>query len=111
MKEQLPFEFGTPRPRARRAQRIHENSRAAHNTELPGISSRAMTIAALLRSRGGQWTDRQIKDELRLPDMNSVRPRITELIDLGLLREAGKAKDPITNKTVRLVEYAKKERA
>ncbi len=53
-------------------------------------------------------TDREIKDLLGYSDMNSVRPRISELIDFGFLKETGKIKDYVTRKTVRLVKAVQK---
>jgi hypothetical protein len=49
-------------------------------------------------------TDREIKENLGFQDMNSVRPRITELItDHDLLKECGTVTDNLTNRPVRLV--------
>ncbi len=48
-------------------------------------------------------TDREIKEKMGLSDMNSVRPRITELIKSGHLEETDNTKCPVTNKTVRKV--------
>jgi hypothetical protein len=41
--------------------------------------------------------------ELGYGDMNSVRPRITELVDYGAMVEVGDTVDALTGKTVRLV--------
>lgn len=48
-------------------------------------------------------TDRQVAGVLGFPDLNSVRPRITELVEAKILREAGQAKDSLTGRTVRVV--------
>jgi DNA-binding Lrp family transcriptional regulator len=51
-------------------------------------------------------TDRQIAERLGLADMNTVRPRITELRDAGRVREVGHQADHVTGRRVRLVEIA-----
>lgn len=52
-------------------------------------------------NRGGSYTDRQVKEILHKDDMNCIRPRVTELIDMGELIEFGKVKDEYSGKTVR----------
>jgi hypothetical protein len=58
--------------------------------------------ACLLRH--GPQTDRQVKALLNLPDMNCVRPRINELIDLHYARVVNNVRCPITGQTVRVTE-------
>lgn len=53
-------------------------------------------------------TDRQAKERLGEADMNAVRPRITEMVDSGVLVECGKMKDEVTGKTVRVCAIAEK---
>lgn len=66
----------------------------------------------MTRQTKGQ-TDRMILDGLnlefdaKLPDMNCVRPRVTELIKKGLLWELGSTRCAVTNKTVRIVAIPK----
>lgn len=57
-----------------------------------------------------QATDREIMIALGFADMNSVRPRITELIADGLIVEAFSIVDPVTGKTVRVVRLAEHQR-
>jgi hypothetical protein len=49
-----------------------------------------------------KFTDRGIAVLLGFADINMVRPRLSELIDFGYLRECGKTKDMVTGRTVRL---------
>lgn len=48
-----------------------------------------------------EWTDRQMMQALGFVDANSVRPRITEMIKIGVLVETGSTIDALTGKTVR----------
>ena len=43
---------------------------------------------------------------MKFSDMNCVAPRVTELIDLGLVVETGDTICPVTGKRVRLVAAA-----
>ena len=49
-------------------------------------------------------TDRQVKEILHLTDMNECRPRITSLVDRGILVECGRMQDYLTHKWVRLTK-------
>jgi predicted HTH transcriptional regulator len=81
----------------------HPNSIAAHVAEKStgALSKRASLILTAAR-QSGPFTDRQMQHRLRLPDPNSVRPRITELVMSGLLEECGSTRDALTGKTVRV---------
>lgn len=48
----------------------------------------------------GAMTAREVRDKIGAQDMNYVRPRITELAQKGMLAEAGKKKDAITDRQV-----------
>lgn len=82
--------------------KLHENSLLAYEQELPKLTHRQQQILDIC-SDGRLRTDRQIMNELGLPDMNNVRPRITELIKDGRITEMGKRVCPVTRKSVRLV--------
>jgi len=85
---------------------VHEHSVAVyHEDRATSMSQRAKLIYEWLLDRGSA-TDREVCEGLDLPDMNCVRPRITELIVRGSLRECGERVDHITNKTVRVVEVS-----
>ncbi len=87
---------------------IHANSVSAYHEERPQLSARARQILQHVR-RVGPRTDRQLMGDLGFSDMNSVRPRITELCQLGLLCECGECKCPVTGKTVRIVDAVRKQ--
>lgn len=86
---------------------IHVNSLAAYDAGRRELFSvRELAILDVLRSN--PWgnvprTDREIMKSLGFADMNTVRPRITELIKDGVLAEKGSVEDATTGKWVRLV--------
>jgi predicted HTH transcriptional regulator len=94
----MPTLFDQPR-------RVHHNSRKAHAEEGVRLNARAADILDNVR-RCGPGTDREICRRMCFAEMNAVRPRITELIDAGLLVELGSVKDATTGKTVRKVGAA-----
>lgn len=83
---------------------IHENSKQSYQDIKPELSGRRREIYLTMLQYMPVATDREIKDKMGLGDMNSVRPRITELIKSGHLEETNSTKCPITNKTVRKVK-------
>lgn len=86
---------------------IHPNSVLAYwqgNDELFG--KRHQKVIACLRRSLGQ-TDREVMIALGFGDMNAVRPRISELVEAGIVVEVGNTVCPITKKRVRLVSLAK----
>jgi hypothetical protein len=86
-----------------RPQRIHPNSRAAYRDELPRMSHRAAMIYSWLKQHAPA-TDRQVMVGLGFTDMNAVRPRITELLEMGVLwAHPESRRDPMTGKSVRVV--------
>jgi hypothetical protein len=86
-----------------RRQEVHANSREAYHSEPQRISLRAAQILRHFTTIYAPQTDRQVMTALGFSDMNSVRPRITELIKAGLLIESGDTVDYVTGKRVRLV--------
>ena len=84
---------------------IHPNSIEAAR-KIDDKLSRQARIIEVYRSAGRPLTDRQVKEALGLSEMNQVRPRITELVQAGRLREVGKYKDEYTRTSVRLVALA-----
>ena len=85
---------------------IHANSlEAYHDGELGAFTKRQREILKAFAQRG-TLTDRECLADLGYTDMNAVRPRITELIDSGVLSEVGETKCPVTGKTVRLCKIA-----
>lgn len=86
-----------------RPQAVHANSIECFHALEPKLSKRAELIYAWLESHGPR-TDREVMRGMGFTDMNSVRPRISELIDLNKLMEVGDVVCPVTHKTVRRVD-------
>jgi isopropylmalate/homocitrate/citramalate synthase len=82
---------------------IHKNSKLAYEQIKPELKGRRRDIYLTILQHGKKITDREVKDLMGLPDMNSVRPRITELVKDGYLDEIDDVKCPVTNKTVRRI--------
>jgi len=80
---------------------LHTNSIEAHRTNR--YSERHRQILDSIRAAGA-GTDREIMHRLGQVDPNTVRPRITELVESGVLLEVGQRRDPITRKVVRVVD-------
>jgi hypothetical protein len=87
---------------------VHANSLAAKDHNQEAHKGRKQLIVECLRLRAKPLTDRQIRDACcgESADMNSVRPRITELIREGKLMECGEIVDPATGENVRVVWLA-----
>ena len=103
MTTQLDLEFSR-RYRRHVRHRMHANSGAAR-PEIETLSDRETLIVDHLRHHG-RSTDRQICVALDFADMNAIRPRVSELLDRGILVEDGSTIDGVTRKTVRLVRIA-----
>ncbi len=88
---------------------IHEHSIAAYHAELPKLSRRALRILDWLELHPKK-TDREIMLGLGYSDMNSVRPRCTELVDCGSLVEVGEKRCEVTGKTVRILDLSLDQR-
>ena len=86
--------------------RMHDNSREVIRDERKRFSDRSAAILVAFRESRAPMTDREVMLKFGWNDPNKVRPRITELIDAGLLNECGKTMDESTGKSVRLVEVA-----
>lgn len=80
---------------------MHINSLTAYGT-VPKCQ-RKRAILNLFEDCRCRMTDREVMERLGYRDMNSVRPRITELIKEGALEEWGNKQDEITNRRVRVV--------
>lgn len=89
------------------ARAVHAHSVEAHAAVRETRAARQEQILKVVRE-SGPLTDRQIRNVLGLPDMNCVRPRINELLELGLLIERTATRDPETNRTVRTVDVPKR---
>jgi len=86
---------------------LHAHSLAAKDHNQDAHKGRKQLIVECLRLRAKPLTDRQIRDAIcQGGDMNTVRPRITELIKEGKLMECGEIVDPVTQEAVRVVWLA-----
>lgn len=77
---------------------MHSNSIAAWRNLDTATRSR-MVLDAF--AKHGGMTDRQCMEALGFGDMNAVRPRITELVQVGLLTESCNVFDSVTRRNVR----------
>jgi hypothetical protein len=85
---------------------MHVNSIVAYwEGRQEAFSKRELAVLGVF-ARLQVASDREIMLALGFVDMNSVRPRISELLKEGLLVEVGQQPDPITGKIVRLVAVA-----
>jgi hypothetical protein len=83
---------------------VHPNSIEAYHSQEAKLSARAEAVLAWIRFHG-RATDRQVAYGMGFGEnLNAVRPRITELIDAGLLRETHNVRCHVTGKTVRVVD-------
>jgi len=82
--------------------RMHEHSIATHREIADLISGRRGEVYRWIESHGAA-TDREVMAGLGYRDMNTVRPRLTELLGANLLAEVGERRCPVTGKIVRVV--------
>jgi hypothetical protein len=83
---------------------IHINSKLSFKELQLSLGKRQGKILQAVTSMKKLVTDRQVKELLELDDMNQVRPRISELLRLGVLKEGKAIKCPITGRKVRRVK-------
>ncbi len=84
---------------------MHINSISTYYEEKKNLNKRAKHIYNYLCSKKNEpLTDRDVQRDLGYAEPNNVRPRITELIKIGLVEEVGKKKCSLTGKRVRLIE-------
>ena len=88
---------------------IHQHSIDAYHQEQPKLSRRALAVLDWIELHP-KVTDREVMLGLGYSDMNSVRPRITELVDAGRLVEVSERVCDVTGKTVRVVDLSLDER-
>jgi len=81
---------------------VRENSIDTFIALKDHLSGRSLEVYSYIE-KNGQCTEREIKDGLGYDDMNAVRPRVTEMIESGLLIEGLKVRDGVTNRPVRTI--------
>ena len=74
---------------------VRENSLQTYHEIKPKLSGRRAIVFDYI-CRNEPCTEREIKTGLNLPDMNSVRPRCTELIKSGVIEEEKTIRDSAT---------------
>lgn len=89
---------------------VHQNSIDAFHAQEAKLSRRAEAVLAWI-TKHGPHTDRQVMHGMGFLEPNSVRPRITELIDAGKLMEVGDVICPVTHKRVRRVDIRRPRQA
>ena len=77
----------------------HNNSMLS-SRQVERFNRRRMILEAYDKS-DTPLTDRQVVDIIGFRDMNSARPRITELVEEGILKEVDSIEDHLTHRTVR----------
>ena len=85
---------------------MHPNSLLAYDLERLNLTKRKAQVYSLVydyQYNGHTVTDRQVMTALGFSDMNTVRPRLTELIKMGALLEGESVTCPVTHKTVRTI--------
>ena len=89
---------------------VHINSLTAYYDDIKKFSQREKLIYGHIAMSKDPLTDRQVKDALfgNSGDMNLCRPRISDLMKKGWLKEVGKVRW-VTGKNVRLVRAVSAE--
>jgi len=93
---------------AHASHRIHENSLDAYRSSELELSERAQAVFDWIKSNG-KATDRQVARGMGFDHKSAVQPRISEMVDDGVLVEVGKAQDPISGKSVRVVDVRREQ--
>lgn len=79
---------------------VHNNSLAAYWSGQEGAFSKREKDVLLALGAIGKGTAREIMIRLGFTDMNSVRPRLTELLKARVIEECGSVIDSETRKQV-----------
>lgn len=85
----------------------HETRKEAYETA-PRLIRRQAVLEALGKDR---LTAREIMSKMGFTDPNSVRPRVTELMQDGIIEACGKKKDAVTRKTVAIFKIKEDKNA
>ncbi len=82
----------------------HRNSRRSFAGL--NVSPRQCAVLEALSGIGRAATDREVVAAMGKQDMNAARPRLTELVQEGVLVEVGDVIDAATGKSVRRVWFS-----
>ena len=78
----------------------HNNSMLS-SRQVERFNRRRLILSAYDKA-GEPLTDRQVMQLLGFVDKGAVSPRLTELVEEGILKEVGTVEDHLTKRTVRL---------
>lgn len=86
---------------------VHANSLAAYREGRLEVFAQRDRDCLRALERLGVASDRDVMAYLGHAEPNAVRPRLTELIDKGVVEECGTMTDPLTGRTVRRVRIVR----
>lgn len=86
---------------------VAENSLLAYWSERQMLDDRKRRILEVMLEYNKPMTDRDVKLVCGFDEMNSVRPRITEMLDKDMLDWVDNVIDPYTKKRVRRTQPRK----
>lgn len=84
---------------------MHRNSLKTFSEIQDSLRPREKMILLILND--GPLTEREILERTGRTDMNYVRPRCSDMVKLGVLKEIGSELCPVTGKSVRVLEKVK----
>jgi hypothetical protein len=83
---------------------MHQNSLSAF--ACLNVNKREAMVPSAYVEAGLPQTDREIMLRLGFSEPNTTRPRITRLVQIGALKEAGNALCSVTNRKVRICQIS-----
>lgn len=87
--------------------KMHRNSLASYFDKMVKKTINKKENEVIEAFEKNLWmTDRECAEFLGYPHKSAVQPRITELVQKGVLTEAGEKRDDVTGRTVRIVALA-----
>lgn len=93
-----------------KAHRMHRNSLKALQEEKDGLKTRCQKLVNAFEKVVEPATDRQIAYAMGFTELNAVRPRITELLDKGILKQVNQVRCRVTGKLVRACTLSKEQK-
>lgn len=89
-----------------------KSNRIARNCQLEAYKlrpgGRQWLVFGILKQYGAM-TAREVCSRLGSDDMNYVRPRLTELVQMGKIEIIGKKRDSVTNRTTSVYQITKED--
>jgi len=81
---------------------MHPHSLEAYFNLVDRLYGRRHDVFEVVRKKG-PMTDKAIMVALGFSDPNAVRPRVSELIKMGIFYQSGEVRDPVSGVRVRVV--------